>query len=132
MTFEERLAAAHQELANKGGMACQLQPPLVLVVAPTGLVCQTATLRELAYQLSGIWHRPWTDLEHTVVVFSWQPMGMDLLFAIRQTAFFAGLIGLIMASVLRLRHKQLKLTPWEQLAEPSDTDDEGDELNESP
>lgn len=64
--------------------------------------------------------------------FSWQPMAMDLLFALRHTTLFAGFFGLTMASWLWLRHKQLKLTPWEQLTNPADADDEEEELNEIP
>ncbi|MFM5647481.1 DUF6404 family protein [Aeromonas veronii] len=132
MTFEERLAAAHQELANKGVWQSNYNPPLFWL------------LRQLGWSVKPPHYESWLTnflvfgiglgLIWSVLLwfFSWQPMGMDLLFALRQTAFFAGFIGLIMASVLRLRHKQLKLTPWEQLAEPSDADDEGDELNESP
>ncbi|MFM4769117.1 DUF6404 family protein [Aeromonas veronii] len=132
MTFEERLAAAHQELANKGVWHANYNPPL----------CRL--LRRFGYPVKPPHYEGW--LTNALVFgvgiglvwgiamwfFSWQPMGIDPLFALRQTALFAGFCGLTMASWLWLRRKQLKLTPWEQLAEPSDADDEGDELNESP
>ncbi|WP_139708493.1 DUF6404 family protein [Aeromonas allosaccharophila] len=115
MTFEERLAAAHQELANKGVWQSNYNPPLFWL------------LRQLGWSVKPPHYEGWLTnflvfgiglgLIWSILLwfFSWQPMGMDLLFALRQTAFFAGFIGLIMASALRLRHKQLKLTPWERL-----------------
>ncbi len=51
--------------------------------------------------------------------FSWQPMGIDPLFALRQTALFAGFCGLTMASWLWLRRKQLKLTRGNNLLSPA-------------
>ncbi|HHQ4562689.1 DUF6404 family protein [Aeromonas veronii] len=132
MTFEERLAAAHQELASKGVWHANYNPPL----------CRL--LRRFGYPVKPPHYEGWLTnvLAFGISVglvwgmmmwfFSWHPMGIDPLFALRQTALFAGFFGLIMASWLWLRRKQLKLTPWEQLAEPSDADDEGDELNENP
>ena len=132
MTFEERLAAAHQELASKGVWHANYNPPL----------CRL--LRRFGYPVKPPHFEGWLTnfLVFGVGVglvwgtmmwfFSWQPMAMDPQFALRQTALFAGFFGFTMASWLWLRRKQLKLTPWEQLAEPSDADDEGDELNESP
>ncbi|WP_303844034.1 DUF6404 family protein [Aeromonas sobria] len=131
MTFEERLAAAHQELANKGVWHANYNPPL----------CRL--LRRFGYPVKPPHYEGWLTnflvsgvgigLVWGMVMwfFSWQPMGIDPLFSLRQTALFAGFFGLTMASWLWLRRKQLKLTPWEQLADPADAD-EGDELNESP
>ena len=132
MTFEERLAAAHQELASKGVWQSNYNPPLSWL------------LRQLGWPVKPPHYESWLTnflvfgvgvglVWGTVMwFFSWQPMAMDLLFALRHTTLFAGLFGLTMASWLWLRRKQLKLTPWEQLAEPTDADYEGDELNESP
>ena len=132
MTFEERLAAAHQELANKGVWHANYNPPL----------CRL--LRRFGYPVKQPHYEGW--LTNVLVFgvgvglvwgtmmwfFSWQPMAMDPQFALRQTALFAGFFGLTMASWLWLRRKQLKLTPWEQLANPADADDEEEELNEIP
>ncbi|HDO1358364.1 DUF6404 family protein [Aeromonas veronii] len=115
MTFEERLAAAHHELANKGVWHANYNPPL----------CRL--LRRFGYPVKPPHYEGW--LTNALVFgvgiglvwgmmmwfFSWQPMGIDPLFALRQTALFAGFCGLTMASWLWLRRKQLKLTPWEQL-----------------
>ncbi|WP_041208522.1 DUF6404 family protein [Aeromonas jandaei] len=132
MTFEERLAAAHQELANKGVWHANYNPPL----------CRL--LRRFGYPVKPPQYEGWLTnfLVFGVGVglvwgtmmwfFSWQPMAMDPQFALRQTALFAGFFGLTMASWLWLRRKQLKLTPWEQLTNPADADDEEKELNEIP
>jgi hypothetical protein len=131
MTFEELLAAAHQELASKGVWHANYNPPLCRLV------------RRFGYPVKPPHYEGW--LTNVLVFgvgiglvwgmamwfFSWHPMGIDPLFALRQTALFSGLFGLSMASFLWLRRKQLKLTPWEQLAEPTDTD-EGEELHERP
>ncbi|WP_033138023.1 DUF6404 family protein [Aeromonas finlandensis] len=131
MTFEARLAAAHQELASKGVWHANYNPPL----------CRL--LRRFGYPVKPPHYEGWLTnflvfgvgfgLVWGVMMwfFSWQPMAIDLLFALRQTALFAGFCGLTMASWLWLRRKQLKLTQWEQLAELTDAD-EGDELNERP
>lgn len=115
MTFEEQLAAAHQELANKGVWHANYNPPL----------CRL--LRRFGYPVKPPHYEGWLTniLVFGISVglvwgmamwfFSWHPMGIDPLFALRQTALFAGFFGLIMASWLWLRRKQLKLTPWEQL-----------------
>ncbi|MGL6416819.1 DUF6404 family protein [Aeromonas allosaccharophila] len=115
MTFEERLAAAHQELASKGVWHANYNPPL----------CRL--LRRFGYSVKPPHYEGWLTnvLAFGISVglvwgmmmwfFSWQPMGAEPLFALRQTALFAGFSGLTMASWLWLRRKQLKLTPWERL-----------------
>ncbi|ENC6435411.1 TPA: DUF6404 family protein [Aeromonas veronii] len=132
MTFEERLAAAHQELASKGVWHANYNPPLCRLlrrfgypVKPPHYECWLTNVLAFGISVGLVWGM-------AMWFFSWQPMGAEPLFALRQTALFAGFFGLTMASWLWLRRKQLKLTPWEQLAEPTDADDEGDELNESP
>ena len=132
MTFEERLTAAHQELASKGVWQSNYNPPLLRL------------LRRFGYPVKPPQYEGWLTnfLVFGVGVglvwgtmmwfFSWQPMAMDPQFALRQTALFAGFFGLTMASGLWLRRKQLKLTPWEQLTNPADADDEEEELNEIP
>ncbi|AMQ43110.1 hypothetical protein AMS64_12445 [Aeromonas veronii] len=132
MTFEEQLAAAHQELASKGVWHANYNPPLCRLVRRFGYPVQPphyegwlTNVLIFGVGIGLVWGM-------VMWFFSWQPMGIDPLFALRQTTLFAGFFGLIMASWLWLRRKQLKLTPWEQLAEPSDADDEGDKLNESP
>ncbi|EIS3739368.1 hypothetical protein LO908_001721 [Aeromonas hydrophila] len=132
MTFEERLTAAHQELESKGVWHANYNPPL----------CRL--LRRLGYPVKPPHYEDWLTNSLAFGIsfglvwgmmmwfFSWRPMGTEPLFALPQIALFAGLFGLSMASLLWLRRKQLKLTPWAQLAKPTDADDEGDELNESP
>ncbi len=115
MTFEERLAAAHQELANKGVWHSNYNPPLFWL------------LRQLGWSVKPPHYEGWLTnflvfgiglgLSWSILLwfFSWQPLEIDPLFALRQTALFAGLTGIIMASLFRLRSRQLKLTPWERL-----------------
>ncbi|WP_421214592.1 DUF6404 family protein [Aeromonas jandaei] len=132
MTFEERLAAAHQELASKGVWHANYNPPLCRLLRRFGYAVKPPHYEGwltnfLAFGIG--FGLVWGTM---MWFFSWQPMAMDLLFALRQTALFAGFFGLTMASWLWLRHKQLKLTPWEQLTNPADADDEEEELNEIP
>ncbi|MGL6150308.1 MAG: DUF6404 family protein [Aeromonas sobria] len=123
MTFEERLAAAHQELASKGVWHANYNPPLCRLLRRFGYPVKPPhyagwRTNVLAFGISFglVWGM-------AMWFFSWQPMAMDPL--------FAGLFGLSMASFLWLRRKQLNLTPWEQLAEPTDAD-EGEERHERP
>ncbi|MBL0665766.1 hypothetical protein JD488_03455 [Aeromonas jandaei] len=132
MTFEERLAAAHQELASKGVWHANYNPPLFWLLRQLGWPVKPphygswlTNLLVFGVGLGLIWST-------MMWLFSWQSMGIDPLLALRHTALFAGLTGLVMASLLWLRRKQLKLTPWEQLANPADADDEEEELNEIP
>ncbi|MGL6003391.1 DUF6404 family protein [Aeromonas sobria] len=115
MTFEERLAAAHQELASKGVWHANYNPPL----------CRL--LRRFGYPVKPPHYEGW--LTNVLVsgvgiglvwgmvmwFFSWQPMAMDLLFALRQIVQFGVGFGLLMAIIFWVRRKQLKLTPWERL-----------------
>ncbi len=54
-------------------------------------------------------------------LFSWHGTEIEPVDALRQTALFAALFGLLMASSIGIRRKQLKLTPWEQLAPTTTT-----------
>jgi hypothetical protein len=115
MTFEERLAAAHQELASKGVWHANYNPPL----------CRL--LRRFGYPVKPPHYEGWLTNFMVFGVgiglvwgmamwfFSWQPMGIDPLFSLRQTALFAGLFGLFTLIGLWLKRRQLGLTPWEQL-----------------
>ncbi|MCX7129903.1 DUF6404 family protein [Aeromonas sp.] len=132
MTFEDRLAAAHQELASKGVWHANYNPPLCRLLRRFGYPVKPPHYEGWLtnFLVSGVgFGLVWGMM---MWFFSWQPMGIDPLFALRQTALFAGFCGLTMASWLWLRRKQLKLTPWEQLAELTDADDEGGERYERP
>ncbi|WP_321149638.1 DUF6404 family protein [Aeromonas jandaei] len=115
MTFEERLTAAHQELASKGVWQSNYNPPLFWLlrqlgwpVKPPHYESWLTNLLVFGIGLGLIW-------SILLWLFNWQSIGIDPLLALRHTALFAGLTGLMMASLLWLRRKQLKLTPWEQL-----------------
>ena len=115
MTFEERLAAAHQELASKGVWHANYNPPLCRLLLRFGYPVKPPQYEGWLtnFLVFGVGvGLVWGTM---MWFFSWQPMAMDLLFALRQTILFAGFCGLTMASWLWLRRKQLKLTPWEQL-----------------
>ncbi|WP_287147683.1 DUF6404 family protein [Aeromonas sp.] len=117
MTFEERLAAAHQELASKGVWHANYNPPLFRLLRRLGCPVKPPHYQGWLTNVLGFGISIGLFWGLLMWFFSWQPMGMDPLFSLRQTALFAGLFGIFMASWLWLRRKQLVLTPWEQLAE---------------
>ena len=115
MTFEERLTTAHQELASKGVWHANYNPPLCRLLRRLG--CPVKPPHYQGWLRNTLWFGVSAGLIWGLFMwfFSWQPMGMDPLFSLRQTALFAGLFGIFMASWLWLRRKQLKLIPWERL-----------------
>ncbi|MNE14152.1 hypothetical protein D3C77_325920 [compost metagenome] len=116
MTFETRLAAAHQELASKGVWHANYNPPQCRLLRRLGCPVKPPHYQGWLTNVLGFGISIGLFWGLLMWFFSWQPMGIGPLFALRQTALFAGLFGILMASWLWLRGRQLKLTPWDRLA----------------
>ena len=133
MTFEKRLTAAHQELASKGVWHANYNPPLCRLLRRLG--CPVKPPHYQGWLSNTLWFGVSAGLIWGLFMwfFSWQPMGMDPLFSLRQTALFTSFFGLTMASMFWFRSKQLKLTPWAKLDKPvSPTNAQGAEHDENP
>lgn len=115
MTFDDRLAAAHQELASKGVWHANYNPPLFRLLRRAGL-----SVKPPHYQS---WLTNFIDFGVSsgliwglfMWLVSWHGTDIAPASILRQIAIFAGFMGLAMASYLWLRRKQLTLTPWEDL-----------------
>lgn len=114
MPFEQRLFAAHQELASKGVQELNYNPPLYRLLRKFGWPLRPphherfmVNLIAMALPMGIIWGLLMWFLgwEHEV----------SLGYALRQTTLFALGFGLLMAIVFQVRRRQLKLTPWEAL-----------------
>ncbi|MGE6225380.1 DUF6404 family protein [Aeromonas media] len=114
MTFDNRLAAAHRELADKGVQELNYNPPLCRLLRRLGLRLRPPhherfLVNLLAFGLPTgaiwgvlMWYLGWQD-------------EVSPTFALRQSALFGIGFGLLMATWLWFRRKQLKLTPWDAL-----------------
>ena len=114
MNFEERLAAAHQELESKGVWHANYNPPLLRLLRRLGLRLRPphherflVNILALGLPIGAIWGV-------LMWFFGWQHE-VSLGFALRQGLLFGLGVGLLMACWLWFRRKQLKLTPWEAL-----------------
>lgn len=116
MTFEERLAAAHQELASKGVWQSHYAPLLFRLLRRLGYPVKPPHYQSWLANLLGFGISAGLIWGLLMWLFSWHGTEMEPVDALRQTALFAVLFGLLMASSIGIRRKQLKLTPWEQLA----------------
>jgi hypothetical protein len=114
MTFENRLAAAHRELAEKGVQELNYNPPLFRVLRRLGLRLRPphherflVNVLALGLPIGSFWGV-------LMWYFGWQDE-VSPAFALRQSLLFGIGVGLLMAIFLLVRRKQLKLTLWDAL-----------------
>jgi hypothetical protein len=117
MTFEARLAAAHQELASKGVWHANYNPPLFRLLRRLGCPVKPPHYQGWLANVLGFGISIGLFWGLLMWFFSWRGTGIAPAAALYQTALFVSFFGPTMASWFWFRCKQLKLTPWEQLAE---------------
>lgn len=115
MEFEERLAIAHQLLADSGLKEFHYNPWLFKLLRKLGVRVKSPYYAGWLtnFLCSGLSIAPLWGL--IMWTFVWHPEGRDLLSALFNTAMFAGVFGLFTLIGLWLKRRQLGLTPWEQL-----------------
>ncbi|MGH1410802.1 MAG: DUF6404 family protein [Aeromonas sp.] len=132
MTFEERLAAAHLELADKGVKALNYNPPLFRLLRKCGLKVKPP------HYMSWLGNALWFGLTAGGIwslfmwLVSWHGTAIDVTSLLSQIGLFVSFFGLTMATMLWFRRKQLKLTPWEQLPATTTNRDTGAAQHENP
>ncbi|RAJ04716.1 DUF6404 family protein [Aeromonas salmonicida] len=114
MTFENRLAAAHRELADKGVQMLNYNPPIIWLLRKAGLTIRPphyerflVNVLALGLPIGAIWGL-------LMWCFGWQDE-VTPAFALRQSLLFGIGVGLLMAIFFLVRRKQLKLPPWDAL-----------------
>ncbi|MFM5854266.1 DUF6404 family protein [Aeromonas rivipollensis] len=114
MTFETRLAAAHQELASKGVWHANYNPPLCRLLRRLGLRLRPPHHERFLVNLLAFGLPTGAIWGVLMWYLGWQNE-VSPTFALRQSALFGIGFGLLMATWLWFRRKQLKLTPWDAL-----------------
>lgn len=114
MVFAHRLAAAHRELADKGVQELNYNPPLCRLLRRLGLRLRPPHHERFLVNLLAFGLPTGAIWGVLMWCFGWQHE-VSPAFALRQSALFGIGFGLLMATWLWFRRKQLKLTPWDAL-----------------
>ncbi|MFM4963930.1 DUF6404 family protein [Aeromonas bivalvium] len=114
MNFEERLAAAHQELESKGVWHANYNPPLFRLLRRLGLRLRPPHHERFLINVLAMGIPTGAIWGVLMWCLGWQDE-VSPAFALRQSALFGIGFGLLMATWLWFRRKQLKLTPWDAL-----------------
>lgn len=114
MTFETRLAAAHQELESKGVWHANYNPPLLRLLRRLGLRLRPPHHERFLVNLLAF-GLPTGAIWGVLMWYLGSQHEVSPTFALRQSALFGIGFGLLMATWLWFRRKQLKLAPWDAL-----------------
>lgn len=114
MNFEDRLAAAHQELESKGVWHANYNPPLLRLLRRLGLRLRPPHHERFLVNLLAFGLPTGVIWGVLMWYLGWQNE-VSPTFALHQSTLFGLGFGLLMATWLWFRRKQLKLTPWDAL-----------------
>ncbi|MGY3903157.1 DUF6404 family protein [Aeromonas lusitana] len=114
MPFEQRLFAAHRELASKGVQELNYNPPLCRLLRKFGWQLKPPHYEHFMVNLISMGLSMGIIWGPLMWFFGWEHE-VSLGYALRQISVFASCFGLLMAIVFWVRRRQLKLTPWEAL-----------------
>ncbi|WP_339330624.1 DUF6404 family protein [Aeromonas hydrophila] len=114
MEFEHRLVAAHQELAEKDVQTLNYNPPITWLLRKAGFTIRPPHYERFLVNVLALGLPTGAIWGVLMWFFGWQDE-VSPAFALRQSLLFGIGFGLLMASWLWFRRKQLKLTPWDAL-----------------
>ncbi|MGV2842656.1 DUF6404 family protein [Aeromonas hydrophila] len=114
MVFDNRLAAAHQELAEKGVQTLNYNPPITWLLRKAGFTIRPPHYERFLVNVLALGIPTGAIWGVLMWFFGWQHE-VTPAFALRQSLLFGIGFGLLMATWLWFRRKQLKLTPWDAL-----------------
>ncbi|WOX54079.1 DUF6404 family protein [Aeromonas sp. CD] len=114
MEFERRLAAAHRELAEKGVQTLNYNPPIAWLLRKAGFTIRPPHYERFLVNVLALGIPTGAIWGVLMWFFGWQHE-VTPAFALRQSLLFGIGFGLLMATWLWFRRKQLKLTPWDAL-----------------
>lgn len=114
MTFDDRLAAAHRELADKGVQEINYNPPIIWLLRKAGFTIRPPHYERFLVNVLAVGIPTGAIWGVLMWCFGWQDE-VSPAFALRQSALFGIGFGLLMGIIFWVRRKQLKLTPWDAL-----------------